>query len=81
MYPYRISRCAKSLLKDRSLFGKGRSIIPQRFDIALGKKWSLHRYAASSRIIGLGSSAFGGQNAGYDSMQVSSVVENELSMV
>lgn len=65
---------------DRSS-AKAGQFSPQRFDNALGKETGVsNRYAASSNTSGYGSSAFGGQNGGFDTMQVSSVVENELSM-
>ncbi|KAG2037287.1 hypothetical protein BDR03DRAFT_864266 [Suillus americanus] len=67
-------------IDDRSSAKPGQ-FSPQRFDNALGKETGVsNRYAASSNASGYGSSAFGGQNGGFDSMQVSSVVENELSM-
>lgn len=65
---------------DRSS-AKAGQFSPQRFDNTLGKETGVsNRYAASSNASGYGSSAFGGQNGGFDSLQVSSVVENELSM-
>ncbi|KAG1891034.1 hypothetical protein F4604DRAFT_387704 [Suillus subluteus] len=56
-------------IDDRSS-AKAGQFSPQRFDNALGKETGVsNRYAASSNASGYGSSAFGGQNSGFDSMQ------------
>jgi hypothetical protein len=72
-------RAYRSPKDDRSS-AKAGQFSPQRFDNALGKETGVSNRYAASNTSGYGSSTFGGQNGGFDSMQVSSVVENELSM-
>lgn len=51
---------------------------PQRFDHSIGKDG---RYSSSHPVPGAyGSSRFPGQNGGFDSVQVSSIVENDLAL-
>ncbi|KAH7926330.1 hypothetical protein BV22DRAFT_368002 [Leucogyrophana mollusca] len=68
-------------IDDRSSAKPGQ-FSPQRFDNGLGKDASgPNRYPASPTGPGtFGSTGFGHQNGGFDSMQVSSMVDNELSL-
>ncbi|KAH7889679.1 hypothetical protein F5I97DRAFT_1800915 [Phlebopus sp. FC_14] len=76
-----VAALAGPRIDDRSSAKTGQ-FSPQRFDNGLGKDPSVsNRYPPSpSHPAGYGSSAFIGQNGAFDSTQVSSIVENELSL-
>ncbi|KAG1789887.1 uncharacterized protein HD556DRAFT_761599 [Suillus plorans] len=62
---------------DRSS-AKAGQFSPQRFDNTLGKETGVsNRYAASSNASGYGSSAFGGQNGGFDSLQSRTIMSTD----